>query len=283
MAYDESVANGIEELEDLDVELPEGFDDIDEDEETDLESLVTEGTEDEDQPEEEETQEEEQEPQGTSGKRSEPGYVRKRVDEAVAKAEAETEKRTRASMQAEFEQTFEERLNQRMAPIIERLVEMDAQDLLRQGTVKDIETARELARYRQGASPAPASAAGKEPQRNEKGQFTSAQSDDDPATTARISMLKHQANAIQARGGPDVIAEFQNNPRVKQKVISGEMDFYDVAESLKAPKKRPPAPMRSPNGATNAVDMNPILEMSDKEFEKLERRVQNGARIRMKE
>lgn len=280
MGYDESMTEGIEDIDDLDVELPEGFDDIDEEETDDPESLVTEGTEDEDQPEEEETQEEEQEPQGTSGKRSEPGYVRKRVDEAVAKAEAETEKRTRASMQAEFDQTFEERLNQRMAPIIERLVEMDAQDLLRQGTVKDIETARELARYRQGVKPAPAAA--NEQPRNEKGQFTAAQSNDDPATTARISMLKHQANAIKARGGPDVIAEFQNNPRVKQKVIAGEMDFYDVAESLKTPKKRPPAPMRSPNGATNTGDINPIMEMSDKEFEKLERRVQNGARIRLK-
>ena len=280
MAYDESVANGIEDVEGLDDELLEGFDDIDEDEEGDLESVVAEGAEDEDQPEEEETEEEESEPQGTSGKRSEPGYVRKRVDEAVQKATAETEARTRATMQAEFDQTFEERLNKRMAPIIERLVEMDAQDLLRQGTVKDIETARELARYRQGVSAAPAAAEGQ--QRNEKGQFTSAQNKDDPSTTVRINMLRHQADAIKARGGPDVIAEFQNNPRVKAKVISGEMDFYDVAESLKTPKKRPPAPMRSPNGATNTGDMNPIMEMSDKEFEKLERRVQNGARIRFK-
>ena len=280
MGYDESVTNGIEDIDDLDVELPEGFDDIDEEETDDPESLVTEGTEDEDQPEEEETQEEEQEPQGTSGKRSEPGYVRKRVDEAVQKARSEERANVRAEMQAEFDQTFEEKLNKRMAPIIERLVEMDAQDLLRQGTVKDIETARELARYRQGVSPAPAAA--NEQPRNDKGQFTAAQSNDDPATTARINMLKHQANAIKARGGPDVIAEFQSNPRVKQKVIAGEMDFYDVAESLKTPKKRPPAPMRSPNGATNTGDINPIMEMSDKEFEKLERRVQNGARIHYK-
>lgn len=279
MANDESVANGIEEIEDLDVELPEGFDDIDEDESDDLESLMTEGAEDEDQPEEEETEEEESEPQGTSGKRSEPGYVRKRVDEAVAKARAEERANARAEMQAEFDQTFEDRLNKRMAPIIERLVEMDAQDLLSKGTVKDIETARELARYRQGVSVPPA--AEKEQQRNEKGQFTSGQKNDDPETSTRIKMLRHQADAIKARGGPDVIAEFQNNPRVKQKVINGEFDFYDVAEQMKAPKKRPPAPMRSPNGATNTGDINPIMEMSDKEFEKLERRVQSGARIRM--
>lgn len=279
MANDESVANGIEEIEDLDVELPEGFDDIDEDESDDLESLITEGAEDEDQPEEEETEEEDDEPQGTSGKRSEPGYVRKRVDEAVQKARADERLKVRAEYDAEFDQRVEEQLNKRMAPVLERLVEMDAKELVASGAVKDIETARELARYRQGVKSAPV--ADKEQQRNEKGQFTSGQKNDDPETSTRIKMLRHQADAIKARGGPDVIAEFQNNPRVKQKVISGEFDFYDVAEQMKAPKKRPPAPMRSPNGATNTGDINPIMEMSDKEFEKLERRVQSGARIRM--
>ena len=279
MGYDESVTNGIEDIENLDVELPEGFDDVDEDETDDLESFVSEGEEDEDQPEEEDTQEEEEEPQGTSGKRSEPGYVRKRVDEAVQKARADERQKARAEYDAEFDQRVEEQLNKRMAPVLERLVEMDAKELVASGAVKDIETARELARYRQGMKSAPV--ADKEQQRNEKGQFTSSTTDD-PATTARINMLKHQANAIKARGGPDVIAEFQNNPRVKQKVINGEMDFYDVAESLKTPKKRPPAPMRSPNGATNTKDINPIMDMSDKEFAALEKRVQGGARIHYK-
>ena len=278
--YDESMTNDIDDIEDID--LTEDFDDVDEDDAEDLESLITEGADDEEaQPDEEtEEQEEESEPQGTSGKRSEPGYVRKRVDEAVQKANAETEARVRSEERANFDQRLNAELDKRMAPILERLVEMDAQELLRKGTVKDIETARELARYRQGVQSAPA-AEPKEQQRNEKGQFAS-QSKEDPATTARIKMLRHQADSIKAHGGPDVIAEFQNNPRVKQKVISGEMDFYDVEREMKAPKKRPPSPMRSPNGATKGEDINPIMEMSDKEFEKLERRVQSGTRIRQK-
>ena len=94
-------------------------------------------------------------------------------------------------------------------------------------------------------------------------------------------MLRHQADAIKGRNGPDVIAEFQSNPEIKKKVISGEMDFYDVADMMKAPKKKPPAPMRSPNGASGTNNPNAIESMSKEQFARMEKRIAEGARIRL--
>jgi hypothetical protein len=95
-------------------------------------------------------------------------------------------------------------------------------------------------------------------------------------------MLSHQADTIKARTGVDVIREFESNPEIKQKVISGEMDFYDVAETMKQSRaKRPPAPMRSPNGASG-TNPNAIDSMSDEQFARMEKRIREGARYSLK-
>lgn len=197
---------------------------------------------------------------------SEPGWIKKRVEKAVSKAIAETE----ARMQAMFDQ--------QMAPIKARMLEEEAQELVRSRKVSDIETARELVRLRNGQ---PAQAAEQpKPMRNEQGQFTSKS---DVETSARIDMLKHQADAIRSKGGPDVIAEFQNNEEIKQKVIAGEMDFHDVADYLnqKSSRRRPPSPMRSPNGASG-TNPNAIDSMSDEQFDRMERKIKEGARYTLK-
>ena len=186
-----------------------------------------------------------EEPQQSGQK--EPGYVKSRIEKAVQKAVAETE----ARMQAKFDA--------QMAPYREQMLTNEAQELVRSGKVKDIETAKELVRYRQGQ---PASVP---------------QNESDPATMARIDMLKHQADRIK---DVNVIAEFQRNEDVKRKVISGEMDFYDVAEMMRQPKKRPPSPMRSPNGV--AMNPNAIDSMSDEQFARMEKRIKEGARYSLK-
>ena len=208
--------------------------------------------------------EEEPEPKGTT----EPGWIKKRVEKAVAKAVAQTE----ARMQAMFDQ--------QMAPIRERMIEDEAQELVRSRKVADIETARELVRFRQGQ--APAAERRQEQPRSENGQFVSREQEIRTAKTeARIDELKKQADRIRARGGPDVIAEFNNNPEVKDAVIAGEMDFYQVAEQMQAkPKKKPPAPMRSPNGASGS-EKSTIASMSDEQFDKLEKKIKGGARYQI--
>ena len=195
----------------------------------------------------------------------EPGYVRGRIDKAVQKAIAETEARMRAEFDAQ------------MAPFRAKMMEDEAQALVSSHKVADIETARELVRLRNG-QPAVAQAAPKtaEQPRQANGQFAPKE---DPATSARIEMLEHQADRILNATGIDVTAEFMNNEEVKRAVVSGEMDFYDVAEQMKQAKRRPPSPMRSPNGASS--NTNAIANMTDEQFERMEKRISEGARFNL--
>lgn len=205
----------------------------------------------------------EQTPQ-SAGERKEPGYVQGRINKAVEKAVA--------AVREEYEA--------KLAPLMEHMLAAEAQELVRSGKVKDLETARELVRYRNGQ---PATQQETQQPRNERGQFASRQGGNDQAIQARIDMLQHQANRIKEQGGPDVIAEFQSNEEIKQKVVSGEMDFYDVAETLNGKaKKRTPAPTRSPNGASSNARTLDFANMSSEQFAKLEKKIQEGARISLR-
>lgn len=207
-----------------------------------------------------------EQPQSAGGKQ-EPGYVRSRIDKAVQKAVAETEARLTAQFEAQ------------MAPYREQMLNAQAQELLASGKVKDLETAKELVRYRQGQ---PQTQPAESQPRNEKGQFT-AQEESSSAASERVRMLKHQADRIKAAGGPDVIAATQNDEEIKQKIINGEIDFYDVAEQLKqnGGRRKPPSPMRSPNGASGA-QKTAIESMTDEQFARLVKKVQGGARYSMR-
>lgn len=197
--------------------------------------------------------EEKPETQGTS----EPGWIKKRVDKAVQKAVAETEARMRAQFDAQ------------MKPFLERQIEQDARELVRQGEFKTLERAKEYLQLKQGVTPEPKP-------RNEKGQFTG-----DPEAKARANILANQAKRIKDSKGVDVMAEFNGNEDVKEKVISGEWDFYDVAEYMNKPKRKAPAPMRSPNGASGS-ERSTIASMSDDQFDRLEKRISEGARYNLK-
>lgn len=236
------------------------FEETMDNEELDLSEEVVEEPEEEAEelPAEDDAQEQPEEPKA----KDEPGYVQKRIDKALARERDSM----RAAIMAEIEAQY--------APIKERLLEMDAQELVRTGQVKDIEIAKELIRLRNGQ---PVREENPQP-REANGQYAPKE---DPATMARIDMLKHQAYRIKAQGGPDVIAEWNNNEEIKKAVIKGEMDFYDVAEQMNKPKKRPPSPMRSPNGA-NAMQPNAITSMSDEMFDKMEKRISEGARYTLK-
>lgn len=233
----------------------DGLSEEEEDTSESLDSFVEEG-------EQESVEEQPQPSQGTS----EPGYVQRRIDKALARERDNIKAEVMAEMEAQY------------APIKERLLEMDAMEMVRKGTVKDLETAKELLRYRQGQAPvAPTPAPQAEQPRQQNGQFAPKE---DPATSAKIDMLAYQADKIKAQTGVDVISEFTNNPDIKQKVINGEMDFYDVAEMMKPTQRRhPPAPMRSPNGASGQTPLNAIETMSDEQFERMERRISEGGRF----
>lgn len=207
-------------------------------------------------------------PQSAGGQKEEPRYVRTRVNEAVAKATKNLQQELAA-------------LRAQIGPLQEYQLNAEAKALVQDGTVKDLETAKELIRYRQGL-PATPKTGGEQP-RGADGRFTrqEQQPTSDPGVMARIDMLQHQADRIRESNGPDVIAEFRNNPEVARAVQSGEMDFYDVAEQMRKNKRRSPAPMRSPNGASGA-EKTAIDNMSDEQFERLEKRIREGARYTLR-
>ena len=255
-----------EELADTD--LNEQVEELVEEEEEDtaesLDSLT-----DEEAPEQPEEQR--AEPQGTGDR--EPGYVQKRIDRALARERASIIEQVKAEMEAQY------------APIRERLLEADAKEMVRRGEVKDIETAKELLRYRQGQAPQAAQPEQAPQPRNERGQFSSS-NQLDAQTSERIDRLAEQADAIKAMTGIDVIDVFSKDEEIKAKVTSGEMDFIELAKQLQKeqeqPKRHPPAPTRSPNGASGSSNPNAISSMSDEQFERMERRIKEGARYSLK-
>lgn len=198
--------------------------------------------------------------------KTEPGWIRKRIDKAVSKAVAEAEQR----VSAEYERRF--------APMMQRMMEQEAQELVRQGEFKSLERAKEYLQLKQGVTPQ-AVTPQQQQNRDAQGRFTSnAQADD--GVSARADILAKQAEKLKAKRGLDVMAEFNANEETRQKVVSGEWDFYDVADEMDASQQRrksTPAPMRSPNGASGS-EKSSIATMTDEQFKRLERNISGGKR-----
>ena len=188
-----------------------------------------------------------------------------RIDKALA--------RERESMRAEIMAQVEAQY----APIRERLLEMDAQELVRKGEVKNIELAKEILRYRQGQPQAQPAQKAEQP-RQANGQFAPKE---DAKVTARIDFLAQQAEKIKAKTGIDVIEIMSSDSNIKNKIVSGEMDFYDVAETVKQKPQRKGPPAPTSNGASGQSP-NAIDSMSKEQFARLEKKISEGARISLK-
>jgi DNA primase len=203
----------------------------------------------------------------SASSRKEPGYIKQRIEKAVSRAIAETEQR----IAAEYERRF--------APLMEKMLDAEARELVRQGEFKNLDRAKEYLQLKQGAEAKKA----EKPQqaRDDRGPSAQQQESGDGTIDVRASMLAKQAEKIQSRRGLDVMAEFNNNEETRQKILSGEWDFYDVADSMDASKsgqkKSTPSVMRSPNGASGS-EKSSIATMSDEQFERLEKNISEGRR-----
>ena len=240
---------------------------IDESGVTPEEILSEDGEQPEEVPAETEELEDEQSESGEEqtddgkGDKPEPGYVKGRIEKAVNRAIEQVN----AQWQAKFDAVIK--------PLEEKMMEDEAQELVRSRKVGDIETARELVRYRKG-QPAQQPSVPQEQPRQANGQFASKEQPDDTATAS--SYLAGQAGRIKAETGIDVMKVFNSNAEIRNKVLNGEMDFRDVANQIKAnQRKRPPSPTRSPNGVNGQIN-NPIMQMSDEQFDRLVERVRRG-------
>jgi len=197
--------------------------------------------------------------------RKEPGYIKQRVNAAVTKAVAEAEARIRA----EYETM--------LAPIRESVLERQANDLVAQGEFKSLERAKEYLRLKGGMpTEAPAQEKPAQPNRDAQCRFAPAAEnggEGDAVTRARADLLAKQAQKIKGTRGVDVMQMFNADDAVKQRVLSGEWDFYDVAEQMQATRSVP-SPMRTPNGSS--VSGVSIANMTDEQFERLQANLAAG-------
>jgi len=206
---------------------------------------------------------------------SEPGWMKKKMEAYANKALQEQETRLRAEFRAE--------LNNVLGPLRESMYERQADDLVASGQIKSKEMALKYVKAMAGIT---SSEPDQQPKthtqpRTPDGRFASSQqqqTEPDAETKARARILAAQADKIKSSKGLDVAALFQTDPEVKEKVLSGEWDFYDVAEAMSSqPRRRVPSPVRSSNSAMGApADASAIANMSDAQFERLLKNLGEG-------
>lgn len=196
-----------------------------------------------------ETQEE---PQAQEAPAKEPGWIKGRVDKAVQKAVRETESR----MRAEYEK--------KLAPLYARMMDEQAQQLVKDGEFKSIERAREYVRLKGGVQP--------EETANTQQAEPAQQAEQ---TNPHLVMLAKQADRFAAQG-IDVMSVFRSDERIRNAVLSGQMDFYDVAEQIGKPKRVPSAVRSANNASAGGMD---IRNMTDAQFQRLQRDLAAGKKF----
>lgn len=204
--------------------------------------------------------------------KSEPGWIKQRVNAAVEKAVAETEARLTAKYEA------------MLAPMRESMMDREAAQLVQDGEFKSIDRAKEYVRLKNGvnppADPAPAQQQTQQPTRDAQGRFVKSegpkQEDGDPVVRARADLLAKQAQKVKEGYGVDVMQVFNTDPEARQRVLSGEWDFYDVAAYAASGGRNVPVPMRSANGMGMANGGVSIANMSDEQFARLQNNLASG-------
>lgn len=199
-----------------------------------------------------------EEPQGEAAEQNEPkdaGWFKQRIAHAVNK---ETEP-LKAQLR-EYERVIQELQSERL--------ERQAQELVRTGEFKSLDTAKEYLQLKGGTHVENQPQA---PTQQEENQPL------DPAVEATAKMLYRQAEKIRSTRGLDVMDAYNKDPEIRNKVVSGEWDFYDVADSLES-KPKAPAPIRNANGARN--EPVSIRNMTEKQWKELNRRIELGSRFR---
>lgn len=197
----------------------------------------------------------------------EPGWIKKRIEAANKKVREEV----RAEMRAEFEAI--------LAPYREAEMGRQADELVTKGVIKDRDTALEYLKLKAGMNvSAPAAEQPKDYSRDAQGRFapkqqeTQAQNETDAEVKYRAKTLAAQASKLQQRG-LDVTAAYHTDPEIQRRVLSGEWDFYDVAEAITT--RRVPQPVRYTNGAGFGGGVD-ISSMSDEQYARLKENLAKG-------
>ena len=138
---------------------------------------------------------------------------------------------------------------------------------MQRGEFKSLDTAKEYLTLKSGGAPAA--------QEN-----TPAEQEQDPVIQAKAEVLAAQARRIQSARGIDVMAAYNGNQDIQRRVLTGEWDFYDVAEYLST-RRNPPAPARSANGAR--AERTSIANMSERQWEALQKNLAAGKKYNVRD
>lgn len=196
--------------------------------------------------------------------KSEPGWMKARIEKAVQKELSRVKQETEAAIRAEY------------APIREMLYQQEADKLVSSGKITDPALALQFVKMQKGA---PAAEETPKPAPKERAQEEQETHTRDPMTEKYGKMLYSQARLIKEQGGPDVLAAFEKDPAIKAKVLSMEWDFEDVANYLDAnPSKRTMPPTARAANAGGASRVN-IENMGKDDLAKLNAQLEKGVRV----
>ena len=93
----------------------------------------------------------------------------------------------------------------------------------------------------------------------------------------RAKELITQAHTIRAIANVDVLAVYNTDVEVRERVLNGEWDFIDVYKRMK-PARSLPAPLRSANGGAGVMN---ISGMDEGQFDKLNAMLKKGMKVDM--
>lgn len=200
----------------------------------------------------------------------EPGYVKKRLDKQAAQYTAQIDE-------------LNERIasyDKEIARLSEYYYQQQANELVKSGKVRDPEIALAYVKSQAGLEPKQEQVT---PQmRDENGRFTSGENAE---IRAQAQSLYNEAMTIQNVTGVDVMAVYNNDPEVRDNVLSGKWTFKDVYDSVVVQKpdgssKRVPSAVRSSNG----VDLQSVnvRRMSNSEYRKLDDFLAKGGKVDMR-
>lgn len=204
----------------------------------------------------------------------EPGWFKRRMEKHDQKLNAEFQRQLQ-----ELRDGYEAQL----APLRDASFRREAEQLVADGEFKSIDRALEYVRMKAGAPAQPSKE--EQPKENKprdaQGRFARA---DNSEVAQYAQRLVDQAAAIHDATGVDVMALYNSDPDVKQKINSREWTFTDVykAASKKGAESNAPAtppPVRSSNGI--ALGNLNISRMSKSQFDKLDDLLAQGGRIDM--
>lgn len=108
--------------------------------------------------------------------------------------------------------------------------------------------------------------------RDAQGRFVSRNQQDD--SNAYAQTLLDQANTIKRLTGQDMMALYNSRLDIQNRILNREIDFYGLAEEMRGQKQMPPV-VRNANGQT--VRHRTIADLSDEQFDELDRRLEQGA------